>query len=114
MQSFFHRNRVVLMHLSFWCVYFTFFLYRISSFQKGPEVDWTRVLTVATIQVSFAMLIGYLNYFIFLPRLLADRNGWRYTVQFVITFAILITLRLHLERFILDGYSRSEDYHYLY
>jgi two-component system, LytTR family, sensor histidine kinase AlgZ len=100
------------MHLSFWCVYLSFFIYRISSFQHGPAVDWFRVLTVASIQVSFAMLIGYVNYFFFLPRFLADKNGWRYFFQFAVTFAVFITLRIHFERFLIDGYSHKEEYLY--
>lgn len=99
------------MHLSFWCVYLSFFIYRVSTFQRG-DVDWGRVLTVATIQVSFAMIIGYLNYFLFLPRFLADKNGWRYLVQFAIAFTIVITIRIHLERYIIDGYSQEEKYLY--
>src|SRR5688500_3004148 len=104
MQSLLNRNRVVLMHLSFWCVYLSFFLYRVSTFQKGPEVDWYRVLTVVGVQVLFAMLIGYLNYLFFLPRFLADKNGWRYFLQFGITFALVMVLRLHVERLLIDGY----------
>jgi two-component system, LytTR family, sensor histidine kinase AlgZ len=111
MQTIIKRNRVVLMHLSFWCVYLSFFIYRVSSFQRG-EVDWSRVITVATIQVSFAMVIGYLNYFLFLPRFLADKNGWRYLVQFTICFAILFLIRLYLERFIISTYFEHSEYLY--
>jgi two-component system, LytTR family, sensor histidine kinase AlgZ len=100
------------MHLSFWCVYLSFFIYRISSFQRTGEVDWSRVLTVAGIQVSFAMVIGYLNYFLFFPKLLADKNVWRYLVQFTLAFAILITIRINLERYLIDGFSRQEEYLY--
>lgn len=112
MQTLANRNRVVLMHLSFWCVYLSFFIFRVSLFQRGPEIDWFRVLTIATIQVTFAMMIGYLNYFVFLPRFLADKNGWRYFAQFALAFAILITLRIHAERFLIDGYTREEEYLY--
>ncbi len=45
MQSYVNKNRVFLLHLSFWCVYLSFFLYQISRW----ELIWTRVLIVATI-----------------------------------------------------------------
>jgi len=112
MQSLINRNRVVLMHLSFWCVYLSFFIYRVSSFQRGPDIDWVRVMTVAAIQVSFAMTVSYLNYFLFLPRFLADKNGWRYFVQFSISFAVIFLIRLYLERFIIGNYFEHSDYLY--
>ena len=98
------------MHLSFWCVYLSFFIYQVSS--RGSEPDWDRVLTVVTIQVSFAMTIGYLNYFFFLPRFLAEKKGLRYLLEFGTTFALLMTLRLHLERYLIDGYTHQEKYLY--
>lgn len=110
MQSLANRNRVVLMHLSFWCVYLSFFIYQVSS--RTPEVDWSRVFTAASIQVGFAMVIGYLNYFVFLPRFLTQKNVGRYLLEFLIAFAIIMFLRLHTERFILDGYEHKELYLY--
>jgi two-component system, LytTR family, sensor histidine kinase AlgZ len=112
MQTLIRRNRVVLLHLSFWCVYLSFFVYRISSFQRGPDIDWPRVLTIAGVQVSFAMIIGYLNYFYLLPKFLEHKNGWRYFVQFAISFAVLITIRIYLERFILRQFSSPDEYLY--
>lgn len=99
------------MHLSFWCVYLSFFIYRVSSFQRG-DVDWMRVISVASIQVSFALVIGYLNYFLFLPRFLADKNGWKYFVQFTLAFAALFIVRLLLERYIIGTYFGHADYLY--
>ena len=112
MQSLIHRNRVVLLHLSFWCVYLSFFVYQVSSYQREAEIDWLRVMTIVCIQLSFAMLLGYLNYFFFLPRFLHDKNGVRYFLQFFITFSILITLRLAMERYFIDGFSGEARYLY--
>lgn len=111
MQSLIHR-RVVLLHLSFWCVYLSFFVYQVSSYQREPEIDWLRVITVVSIQLSFALLIGYLNYFFFLPRFLKDKNGWRYFLQFLLTFFILITCRLAIERYFIDGFTGEARYLY--
>jgi two-component system sensor histidine kinase AlgZ len=112
MQSLIHRNRVVLMHLSFWCVYLSFFVYQVSSFQRGPEIDWLRVITIVLIQLSFALLIGYLNYFYFLPRFLRDKDALRYFLQFFVTFAVLIICRLYLERYFIDGFTGETRYLY--
>ena len=98
------------MHLSFWCVYLSFFVYQLSS--RGPEVDWTRVVATASMQVGFAMVIGYLNYFFFLPRFLKEKNGWRYLLEFGVTFTLVMLIRLNLERLVYDHFTHQE--HYLY
>ncbi len=112
MSSFFHRNRVVFLHLSFWCVYLSFFLYQISSYRRGRELDWERVLTIAAFQIAFASLISYINYFIFLPRFLKHRNAWIYLLEFLIPFAIIMFIRLMVERYWIDGFTGTEEYLY--
>jgi two-component system sensor histidine kinase AlgZ len=111
MQSVVQRNRVFLMHLSFWCVYFSFLFYQISWFQKG-DFDWPHVILVTAIQTGFAMIVSYLNYFIFLPRFLESKNIWRYLLEFLIPFALVMFIRLHLERYLIDGYSHEAKYLY--
>jgi len=92
MQPLINRSRVLLVHLSFWCLYLSFFTYQVSLFVKGPE-DWQRVLTVVSIQVGGAIVIGYLNYFFILPRFLAEKKVARFFLEFIVAFAIVITLR---------------------
>lgn len=110
MQSPLQRYRVVLLHLSFWCVYLSFFLYQLTS--RSSEIDWQRVLTVVTNQVTFALLISYLNYFIFLPRFLKHKNVWKYLIEFILPFALLMFMRIHTERYLIDGYTHQEEYLY--
>ncbi len=81
MSSFFQQRRVVLLHLSFWCVYLSFFLYQMTS-RHGRDFEWNRVLTTAFIQVVFASIAAYVNYFIFLPRFLKHKNVWMYLAEF--------------------------------
>jgi two-component system, LytTR family, sensor histidine kinase AlgZ len=98
------------MHLSFWCVYLSFFIYQVSSYRE--QVDWARVAKIVTIQVSFAAFLAYLNYFSFLPKILSSKNAWRYVVSFLLIFAVVITVRLFLERYILDGFRHEEKHLY--
>ena len=113
MQSFINRNRVLLLHLSFWGVYITFSLYQISLFnQRSENPDWRKVFIFFAIQIIFNILLAYLNYFVLLPRWLARKQlGW-YLLEFLIPFALLTTLRLHLLRYLMDGYTRQD--HFLY
>lgn len=112
MKSFVHRSRVLLLHLSFWCVHISFFLYQVISHQRRAEIDWGTVFSVVSVQVGFAMLIGYINYFVFLPAFLKDRKIGRYLLQFTLTFAALIVIRLALGRYLIDGFTGTNGYLY--
>src|SRR5687767_15879620 len=98
MQTFLQRNRVLLVHISFWCVYLSFFFYQISHFRRGHETDWGKAAVFGAVQLVITMAIAYMNYFIFLPRFLTHKNVWRYLLEFLIPFAILIFIRVHLQR----------------
>lgn len=112
MQTLTHRNRVVLLHLSFWCVHLSFFVYQVISHQRGAEIDWATVVRVVGVQASFAMIIGYLNYFILLPSFLKDKKIGRYLIQFILTFAILISIRVALGRYVVDGFTGGNGFLY--
>ena len=111
MSTIFHRNRVVLLHLSFWCVYVSFFLYQITS-RWGRELAFERVVTIATLQIVFAIIAAYVNYFIFLPRFLRRRNPWLYLLEFSLPFALIMLCRLGIERYLIDGFTGREEYLY--
>ena len=112
MQSLIHRNRVVLLHLSFWCVHVSFYIYQVTSHQRGPEIDWLTVVTVVGVQLLFALMIGYLNYFILLPAFLKDKKLSRYLIQFFVAFVVLISLRLMVGRYLFDGFTGGTGYLY--
>jgi len=112
MQKLINRNRVVLLHLSFWCVHVSFFLYQILSHQRSADIDWSTVLRVVSVQVMFAMLIGYLNYFIFLPVFLKDKKLGKYLIQFLLTFGVLITLRIVFGRYVIEGFTGGTGFLY--
>ncbi len=111
MQSFIQRHRVFLLHFSFWCVYLSFFVYQITSF-RHRETDLGVAFVQAGVQVAFHMVVAYLNYFFFLPRFLERKNVGRYLLEFSVPFAIIMYLRVHLQRFMIDGYTYHEQYFY--
>ena len=108
------RYRVALLHISFWWVYLSFFLYQISGYYHHREepVDWQRVSTTAAVSIVFLLLIAYTNYFYLLPRYLKDKHLGRYLLEFGSLFALLITLRIYLERYLIDGFTHQERYLY--
>jgi len=109
--SFVIQRRVVLLHISFWCVYLSFFFYQISS-RPGFDSDPWIALSRTAFHVTFNMIAAYMNYFIFLPRFLEHRKISRYLLEFAIPFILLTTIRVHLQRFLVDGYTHHEHYFY--
>jgi sensor histidine kinase YesM len=96
-QSFVQRHRVLLVHLAFWCAYFSFFFYQIS-FQNADESGYTRLLADAFAHVSVIAIASYMNYYYFLPRFLKHKNIWRYILEFIIPFFILHVFLIYVKR----------------
>lgn len=93
------KNRVILIfHLSFWCLYFSFFFYQITFFRNRENLDWTRSLTDAVSHVIIMALVSYLNYFIWLPRFLKHRNVGRYLLEFFIPFIVIVCFHIWIKR----------------
>ncbi len=99
-----NANRKWLIHAAFWCVYFSFFLYQITS-RSHVDTNWSIALLDATTQVAIVMSIAYLNYFYFLPRFLARRNIFQFLAEFSIPFVLHIILLVFIKRSFVDGYS---------
>lgn len=112
MQASLYRNRVLLIHVSFWLVYLSFFYYQLSNFRHGREIDWARASVVGFFQLAITMLIAYLNYFYLLPRFLTHKKFWRYVLELIVPFIIIITLRVHGQRFLIDGYTFQRHHFY--
>lgn len=106
-----NRNRVLLLHLSFWGVYLSFFLYQVSSYQRGEDLDWTRVLVTASTQVFFAAIISYVNYFYLLPQLLERKKIFLYLIQFIFLFGAIIALRIAANHYLFE--ALNYDTHYI-
>jgi sensor histidine kinase YesM len=112
MQPFIQKNRIVLLHLSFWCVYFSFFFYQVSGPRHGQDTDLREALVSAVFHVVFMIIISYINYFYFLPRFLQHKNFGRYFIEYAIPYAILITAYIHIRRYMIDGYTHHEKWVY--
>jgi hypothetical protein len=108
MSTFINQKRVITLHLTFWCVYLSFFLYQISRW----KVDLGQTLMFGAVQLGFAMMVAYLNYFFLLPRFLVHKQAGRYLLEFLVPFLVLTTLRVGLERYLADGFTGTAEYAY--
>jgi two-component system, LytTR family, sensor histidine kinase AlgZ len=112
MQNYFQRNRVLTLHILFWCIYLSFTFYQINFYQQQRGYDWSRALNFSMVQFGFTFFIAYLNYFLILPRFLKHKNMLRYLIEFIIPFSALMAGRIFLQRYMIDGYTIREGYFY--
>ncbi len=112
MQPYFQRHRIFFMHLLFWCMYYSFFFYQISSSPKGEARELSDLLIDASFHVFSMIFISYLNYFYFFPRFLVRQNFVRYLLEFIIPFSLFLTCFIHIKRFIADGYTYKFEFMY--
>jgi sensor histidine kinase YesM len=96
-QSFVQRYRILVVHIAFWCAYFSFFFYQIS-FQNADQSNYSRLLADAFAHVSVIAAASYMNYFYFLPRFLKHKNIWRYLLEFIIPFIFLHIFLIYVKR----------------
>lgn len=105
MQTYLQKNRVGVMHVSFWCLYFSFFFYQISFMRRNEEPDYVKSVIDAITQVFFMALLSYLNYFLWLPRFLKHKNIGRYFLEFIVPFVIIVSIHLFIKRYNYEGAS---------
>jgi sensor histidine kinase YesM len=103
-----HRKREILFHTAFWAVYISFLIAHISSYQKGPQINWNYVLLETFISVLYLATLSYLNYFYFIPALLIRRKIGRFIVAFIISFTLFTVLRAQIERMAFGNSSWQE------
>jgi sensor histidine kinase YesM len=102
------------MHISFWCVYFSFFFYQITFSRRHEDINYFRASADAVMHVFFIGLISYLNYFFWLPRFLAHKRIFQYLFEFLVPFIIISTFHISFKRwlyadFISKGHSFLES-----
>ena len=112
MQSFIQKNRIFLIHFSFWCLYFSFFYYQASFTRHGEEVNYSRAFYDASTHILMMVALSYLNYFYLLPRFLVHKNLWKYLLEFIIPFIVIVTLHIFLKRYIYADVGESRKFLY--
>jgi two-component system, LytTR family, sensor histidine kinase AlgZ len=113
MQAYFQRHRIFFMHLLFWCVYSSFFFYQVSS-RHGEETEWASIIQDTVFQIVSMMFIAYLNYFVFLPRVLKHKNLGQYLLEFGVSFSLLIYGVVKGKQYIWDSCAASPAWYWLY
>ncbi len=110
MASFFQRHKKLILHISFWGVYATLFFFTLSS-GKGEPV-WDRIFADLFFHLAGLVVIGYVNYFYFLPRLLKHQEIGRYLLTFGPTFILLTFVFLRGKQAIIHYYYPNDGWMY--
>lgn len=97
------RYRILLLHLSFWAVYFSFFFYQITYARRNEEIVLWRSLLDATTHVLIMAGIAYLNYFYLLPRFLKHKQFGRYVLEILPPLVLTIVFHIYIKRLIYAG-----------
>ncbi|MFT4733555.1 MAG: two-component system sensor histidine kinase AlgZ [Algoriphagus sp.] len=104
--TFFRQNRLPLLHVLFWCVYFSFFFFLVSWPRRGAEVDLGRSFVDAITQVSTMAVISYFHYFYLLPKVLNDRKWIKYLLLLIVGLGLIISFQIYVKMFI---YQNTES-----
>lgn len=91
MSNFYQRYNKPLLHVAFWLMYASYFFYAISFGRKGDPI-WERIIPDFFFHILLLLVISYLNYFYFLPKLIANRKAGQYLLKFLPVFAGLTYL----------------------
>ena len=113
MPNFFQRNNKSILHVAFWLMYASYFFYAISFGRRG-EPNWVRLVPDFSLHIIMLLIVSYVNYFYFLPRLIRDRNAARYLLGFVPVFAGLTYLLLLGKRLLISTFGDGHHDSWVY
>ncbi|OON69676.1 sensor histidine kinase [Hymenobacter sp. CRA2] len=91
MLTFLRQHRVLLLHLSFWALYFSWYFYQ---FQAQYSVVAAVSYTLLSIALYLPLVYG--NYFWLLPRWLRHQRSGRYLLEFAAAFLLSVTVRVYV------------------
>jgi two-component system, LytTR family, sensor histidine kinase AlgZ len=107
------QNKNLWVHLSFWSVYLSFNFYQFSAFQRRfDDFDWGKGVLMIASQFVLTVIIAYFNYFYLLPRFLERKRWLPYFLEFIVPFVVIITARIVIQRYLIDGLTHHEKYFY--
>lgn len=106
------RRGKLLLHLAFWLVYSSMFFYVISSGRRIEEYGWVPVLQDLLFHIVMMVSMGYINYFVLMPRLIKSRNVLKYVGEFLGVFFVFSLLLIFGKQYIIDGFAHKYSWVY--
>lgn len=104
--EFVNRNKVFLLHLSFWILYFSYRVYDIAGY-----LGLKKTLFYVSIPTTFNIVASYVHYFLILPGWIQRKNIIRYTIQLLLLLVLVLTLRIITENYAFANVITNESYY---
>lgn len=100
------RYRVLLLHVSFWVLYFSYRVYDISEY-----LGLKKAAIYTALPMAFNILASYVHYLFILPILFRDKKWGAYFLWLILLLSGVITLRILAENQILAQLTTNETYY---
>lgn len=105
LQKVLFRNRVLLLHLSFWVLYFSYRVYDIQEY-----TGFQRAFIYAGLPTAFNLIASYTHYIFIFPILFQNRNWKKYTGLLIILLAVIFCSRILTENLVYTQFTTNEEY----
>ena len=102
---FLFRYRVLLLHISFWALYFSYRIYDIYEY-----TGLSKALIYTGLPGVFNLIASYIHYFFILPALFLDKNWKKYLLLLIALLISILCLRILVENEVYPLLSNTEEY----
>lgn len=99
------RNRVLLLHVSFWVLYFSYRIYDIQAY-TGLQ----RAFIYTGLPTAFNIIASYVHYLFILPVLFRDKNWKKYALLLIVLLVSVLCARILTENQVYAQFAPNEDY----
>lgn len=106
MKEFVSRNKVLLLHISFWVLYFTYRFFDIKEY-----LGYERALTYLSVPFVFNITASYIHYFFILPHLIRNKEIGPYLGKLLFLLIAILTVRIIIENQFFAKISNNEEYY---
>lgn len=105
LQNILFKYRVLLLHISFWVLYFSYRIYDIYGY-TGLE----RALIYTGLPTAFNLIASYTHYIFILPILFRDKNWKKYLLLLIALLIPIFCARILVENQVYAQFAPNEDY----
>ncbi len=105
-KSFLVRNKLLLLHLSFWIVYFSYRVYDLQAYLGGKKA-----VMYLGVTLLFNVCASYVHYFFVLPDFLAYKRVAPYLTKLVSLVIVIVACRILLENAVMPLLTANEKYY---
>ena len=106
MRNILFKYRVLLLHISFWVLYFSYRVYDISDY-----LGFKRGAMFTALPMTFNIVASYIHYLFVLPILFRDKKWGKYFFWLILLLGVIIVLRIIAENNILIHLTANETYY---